>query len=86
MAGPVRFALARATVDVTAPDGGTERFGPGSVRVQDGRAELRTTPRAPIVALDPVEGIEQTGRRAYTLTGGDGTVWAISRKCNCGSR
>jgi hypothetical protein len=84
MAGPVRLALARANVVITDSLGNAlDELTGVQVSVQDGTATARTNTFTDVATMT-VEDINQTGRRAFTITGVDGTVWTLTRKCRCG--
>lgn len=84
MAGAYRMALSRADLVVARPGAALETHTNLTVSVRDGVAKARTGSRT--VAEMPVATLDQDGRRSYTITGTDGTVWTVTKDCGCGSR
>jgi len=81
MAGAYRLAVSRQKVVSSSGDEWLSM----TVTVRDGIAQVKNG--RTVVAEMEVAGFERTGRRAYEITGTDGTVWDISRKgCGCGNR
>lgn len=72
--------LSLSRVDVQTA---TDRFERVSLIIRNDVAKLRDG-RGRIVAEEPVAGVEQTGRRTYTLTLADGSTWAVTRSTGCG--
>jgi hypothetical protein len=81
MAGPYRLAVSRQKIVSTSG----EEWEHMTVTVRDGIAQIKNG-RNVLAEMDVID-FERTGRRAYKITGVDGTVWTVTRKgCGCGSR
>ena len=78
MPGQFRVALANATLTVDDEQIGKDL----TVTVRDGIAEAKQR-GGTLVASMQVGDVHRRARRAYTITGEDGTVWSVSRKCGC---
>jgi hypothetical protein len=77
MPGQVRVALANATLTVDGEEIGRDMV----VTVRDGTARAEKD-RVEVLSM-PVADVVRRARRAYTITGTDGQVWSVSRKCGC---
>lgn len=82
MAGAYRVLLSRAEATVTAPDGKTETMKAVTVAVRDGQATIKLGRE--VLAEMPATDLAVSGRKAFTVTGPDGTTWAVRRRCGCG--
>ena len=83
MAGAYRMALSGAKI-VIHDAGGTvlDTFTRYTVSVRDGRAKVKG-PGAQILAEMEASAIDGRGRN-WTITGPDGTTWAVTKPCGCG--
>ena len=82
MAGAYRMALSRATVEVRDPAGNLVATHPGvTATVRDGVARAKAG--SVIVAELADAELQVQGRKAYTVTGADGTTWTVTKPCGC---
>ena len=84
MAGAYRLALARCQVVIFDSQGNElDTLRGVNVSIRDGT--VKALSGQSMIAEMPVQDFEQVARRAYTVTGQDGTTWTIARKCGrCG--